>query len=188
MSDQVDLYKRAMAEFDRRVQAIQPSQWGSQTACSEWDVRALVRHLVYENVWVPPLFEGETIAQVGDRFEGDLLGDDPRGAWDASMKAALASVTRPGAMDDVVQLSSGPTKGSEYAMQLTTDLLVHAWDLAVGIGGDRTLDPEVAAACLADVRKSESAVRGSGLFADEVKVGADAGPQAQLLGFLGRTP
>src|SRR5690242_16340231 len=63
MSDQVDLYKRAMAEFDRRVQAIQPSQWGSQTACSEWDVRALVRHLVYENVWVPPLFEGETIAQ-----------------------------------------------------------------------------------------------------------------------------
>src|SRR5690348_14044983 len=41
MSDQVDLYKRAMAEFDRRVQAIQPSQWGSQTACSEWDVRAL---------------------------------------------------------------------------------------------------------------------------------------------------
>ena len=32
-----------------------------------------MRHLVYECLWSPPLFEGQTIADVGDRFEGDIL-------------------------------------------------------------------------------------------------------------------
>ena len=188
MNDPVDLYRRAMGEFDRRVEAITPDQWNRPTACSEWDVRELVKHLVYENLWAPPLFEGKTIAEVGDQFEGDILGGDPQLAWRASSKAALDSVTAPGAMERTVHLSFGDLPGADYAMQLTTDLLVHAWDLAVGIGGDLQLDGEVAQACLIEARKVEEMLRQSGLFADKVEVADDAGPQAQLLGLLGRTP
>ena len=52
---------------------------GGATPCTEWDVRALVNHVLGEIRWAVPLFAGSTIAEVGDRFDGDLLGDDPVG-------------------------------------------------------------------------------------------------------------
>ncbi|MDQ3985484.1 MAG: maleylpyruvate isomerase family mycothiol-dependent enzyme, partial [Actinomycetota bacterium] len=77
MSDLVAQFKKAVEEFDRRVEQIRDDQWELPTPCSEWNVRDLVGHLVYEDKWAAPLLEGQTIEQVGDRFEGDLLGDDP---------------------------------------------------------------------------------------------------------------
>ena len=41
---------------------------------ADWNVRQLVNHLVYENL-DGPADGGSTIAEVGDRYEGDLLGD-----------------------------------------------------------------------------------------------------------------
>src|SRR3954466_12089344 len=130
MTDQADLFLQAHTEFDRRVGAISEDQWKDPTPCTDWDVRALVHHLVYEMVWAPPLFEGKTVADIGDQYEGDLLGDDPKGAWNGAKPSALASVSTPGAMVDTVHLSFGDVPGAEYTMQLTTDLAVHAWDLA----------------------------------------------------------
>src|SRR3954466_5968719 len=102
--DPVHLHRRAVDEFGWRVEAVADNQWGLPTPCADWDVRALVHHLVYENVWSPPLLEGQTIAQVGDRFEGDLLGDDPKAAWKDSAQLALQAVSRPGAMTQTVHL------------------------------------------------------------------------------------
>jgi len=36
-----------------------------------------VNHLAGEDLWAPPLLAGSTIAEVGDRFEGDVLGAEP---------------------------------------------------------------------------------------------------------------
>ena len=78
MSDDMrERYQRAVEAFGARVHAVGDDQWHLPTPCTEWDVHALVNHLVYEMRWSVPLFAGGTIAEVGDRFEGDLLGDDP---------------------------------------------------------------------------------------------------------------
>lgn len=45
----LELFERAQGEFDRRVQAIGDDQWHLPTPCTEWDLRALVNHLTYEN-------------------------------------------------------------------------------------------------------------------------------------------
>ena len=186
MSDPVELFRRAQGEFDRRVAAIKDEQWKDATPCEEWDVRALVHHLVYEMVWAPPLFEGKRVDDIGDRYEGDILGDDPKAAWNDAKTTALAAVSKPGAMVDTIHLSFGDFPGSEYTMQLTTDLAVHAWDLAKGIGDDDQLDTELVDACLAEVRRQEEMLRGSGLFGEKVDVDDDADAQTQLLGILGR--
>jgi uncharacterized protein (TIGR03086 family) len=186
MSDPVQLFQRAQGEFDRRVGAIKDDQWTDPTPCSDWDVRALVHHLVYEMVWAPPLFEGKSVADVGDRFEGDILGTDPKQAWKVASASADASVGTGGAMDGTVHLSFGDVPGSEYTMQLVCDLTVHAWDLAKGIGADDALDPELVDTCLAEMRKSEDMIRASGLFGEKVEVDAGADPQTQLLGIVGR--
>ena len=186
MSDPVELFRRAQGEFDRRVAAIKDDQWKDPTPCTDWDVRALVHHLVYEMVWTPPMFEGKNVADVGDQYEGELLGDDPKGAWTGASAKALRSVSKPGAMVDTIHLSFGDFPGAEYTMQLTTDLTVHAWDLAKGIGAADDLDPELVDACLAEVQKHEEMLRGSGLFGEKVEVGDDADTQTKLLAIVGR--
>src|SRR3954470_8055061 len=186
--DPVELHRRAIDEFGRRVEAIADNQWGLPTPCADWDVRQLVHHLVYENVWAPPMLDGKTIDEIGDQFEGDLLGTDPKAAWQSSAKQAVDAVSRPGAMTKTVHLSFGEFPGEGYAMQLTTDLAVHAWDLARGIGADDRLDPELVEACYQAALPMEPMLRESGLFGEKVEVGSDADTQARLIGLMGRQP
>jgi len=87
-ADQAELHRRAVEEFGARVRAVADDQWELATPCADWNVRQLVNHLVYENRWTVPLMAGGTIAEVGDRYEGDLLGDRPERAWDESSAEA----------------------------------------------------------------------------------------------------
>ena len=65
-----------------------PEQWHDETPCSEWDVRALIHHVFDEQLWTGPLFEGLTIGEVGDRFEGDLMGDDAS-TWEGLVASSI---------------------------------------------------------------------------------------------------
>ena len=125
MNEQQEAYARAVADFTEKVHAIGPDQWTNPTPCTEWDVRALVNHLTYENLWVPELIGGRTVAEVGDRFDGDVLGDDPVGAWDRSAEGAIAAVAADGALDRTVDTSGGPTPASDYLDQIFVDAVIH---------------------------------------------------------------
>ena len=73
------LYHRTVEFFADRVNAVKDDQWDDPTPCAGWTVRDLVNHVTCENLWTVPLMEGATIEEVGDRFEGDVLGEDPIG-------------------------------------------------------------------------------------------------------------
>ena len=186
-ADQAALHRRAVEEFDARVRAVGDDQWELPTPCSDWNVRQLVNHLVYENRWTVPLMEGGTIAEVGDRYEGDLLGDDPRAAWADSSAEAVRAVQADGALQRTVDLSSGPTAATEYVSQLFADHLIHAWDLARAVGAEERLDPELVDACAAWFASMEATYRAIGAIGDrpETPPGADA--QTVLLAAFGRT-
>jgi uncharacterized protein (TIGR03086 family) len=186
-ADQAALHRRAVEEFDARVRAVGDDQWELPTPCSDWNVRQLVNHLVYEDRWTVPLMEGSTIAAVGDRYEGDLLGDDPKGAWAESCAEAVAAVQADGALERMVDLSSGPTPAGEYVSQLLADHLIHAWDLARAVGADERLDPELVEACAAWFTEMEPHYRAAGAVGErpETPPGADA--QTTLLAAFGRT-
>ena len=86
------LHQRTVESWLRFLDGVGDDQWDLPTPCTEWDVRALVNHVVGEERWTRPLLEGMTIAEVGDRFDGDLLGDDPRAAGRAAAAEAVAAV------------------------------------------------------------------------------------------------
>jgi uncharacterized protein (TIGR03086 family) len=174
-------------EFDARVRAVGDDQWELPTPCSDWNVRQLVNHLVYENRWTVPLMGGSTIAEVGDRYEGDLLGDDPKGAWAESSADAVAAVQADGAMERTVDLSSGPTPASEYVSQLYADHLIHAWDLARAVGADERLDPELVDACAAWFASMEDIYRSIGAIGPRAETAPGADAQTTLLAAFGRT-
>ena len=69
-------YRRSVEFWKAMVREIS-DEWTAPTPCTDWDVRALVNHVVGEDRWTKPLVDGRTIADVGDAFDGDLLGDDP---------------------------------------------------------------------------------------------------------------
>ena len=70
-------YQRAVDSFVDRVAKVHDDQWSDPTPCADWDVRALVNHLTYENRWTVPLMQGAGLEEVGTKFDGDLLGADP---------------------------------------------------------------------------------------------------------------
>ncbi len=181
-----ELYSRAMDRTQRYVANIKPEQWGGPTPCTEWSVRDVVNHIVYENLWAGELFQGKTMAEVGDRIEGDLLGDDPIGAYERSVQVAKQAVSAPGAMEVTCHLSFGEFPGSVYAGQLFLDLLIHGWDIAVGTGQDTRLDPELVDACYERAMEGKEEIRASGAFGTEQPVAAAANLQTKLLALLGR--
>ena len=185
-SDLPALFRIAAAEFGRRVDAVGPADWSKPTPCQEWDVRALVNHIVVEDLWAPPLLEGRTIEEVGDRFDGDQLGDDPVVAWRTAVERATTAVTQPGALDRTVHLSFGETPAAEYAMQLLADHAVHADDLAAAIGADRALDGDLVDAIATWFDDREELYRAAGVIGPAVEPTDPNDARSRLVARFGR--
>lgn len=181
------LHRRASAHFGELVGRVGVGQWHLATPCEGWDVRALVNHVVAENLWTRPLMEGRTIAEVGTAFDGDVLADDPAGAWAEAAAQARAAVDPPDALERTVHLSFGDTPAEEYVLQLFADHLIHAWDLAQAIGEDASLEPDLVDACADWFDDVEDAYRQGGAIGQRplVPIGADA--QTRLLARFGRS-
>jgi uncharacterized protein (TIGR03086 family) len=186
-TDITTLHRRALDATGTLVARIGPDQWSQSTPNDEWDVRALVDHLVAGNLWAAELAAGRTIAQVGDRFDHGVLGTDPVGAYRASAVAAAAAFEAPGALDAPCAVSYGPIPGSVYAGHRFVDVLVHGWDLAVALGENATVEPELVDGCLGLVEPVAAMLRATGSYGGHVDVPPDAGPQTRLLALLGRS-
>jgi uncharacterized protein (TIGR03086 family) len=180
------LYHRTVESWADRVNAVRPDQWDNPTPCREWSVRELTNHVTGEDLWTPPLMQGSTIEEVGDRFDGDLLGNDPIRASLGAAREAIRAVADSLRDGGTVHLSYGEEKMEEYVHQLAADHLVHGWDLAVATGGDRRLDPSLVHAVAAWFADREELYRAAGA------IGAAATPtglpQGDLLAAFGRDP
>lgn len=183
-----DLFDRSIEEFSRRVRLIDDDQWDSATPCTEWSVRDLVNHVVVENLWAPGLLKGKTIDEIGgnNAFAGDRLGADPKKAWDDAAEAARTAVHRDGAMDTTTHLSFGDFPGSFYVQQLVADHVIHAWDLARGIGDDDTLDGDLVRYVYDGLKPYADSLSAGGSFDPPISVPDVADVETKLLALAGR--
>lgn len=187
MSTLLEQYDHALTEFGSRVEQVGDDQWDNPTPCTDWDVRALVAHLVDEQRWAPYLLGGGTVEAAGDRFADDPLGGgDPKAAWREASAAARTAFAAEGALDQPVSVSSGETSARDYLWQMTVDAAVHAWDLARGIEVDDQLDHELVRRIHRESEKGADELAASGLFGAPVSVPAGADLQTRMLGLFGR--
>jgi uncharacterized protein (TIGR03086 family) len=181
--------EEAHALFGDRVHAVRDDQWEAGTPCAEWTVRDLVNHLVSEQLWVAPLVRGGCmIEEVGDTFEGDLLGSDPAACWDTAARAAHDAFTAPGALGHTVHLSYGDTPAADYCGQMTADLVVHTWDLSCAIGAGDRLPDGLLEFAVSEVTPYAAELVKSGLFTEPVEPPPGADEQMRMLCLLGRRP
>jgi uncharacterized protein (TIGR03086 family) len=186
MNDLPQQHRKALDATGRIVRGIDATDMDKPTPCEDYDVRGLLNHVVSGNLWVEPLVAGKTIAEVGDRYDGDLVGADPTAAYNASAVAAGDAFAQQGAMEAPVAVSYGPVPGEVYAGHRFIDVLIHGWDLAIATGQDDALDPELVETCWAIVRPQLDVLQGSGAFGATVDVPDDADSQTRLLAVLGR--
>lgn len=180
------LHPKALDAFGRQVRRIAPHQWTAPTPCAGWSVHDLVNHLTAEQLWVPELLMGSTAADVGGRFDGNVLDDDPVAFWQAAADAAGEAFGVPGALDVTVHLPGGDLGASDYCARLTADAVVHTWDLARGIGADPGLSDELTDFALTELAGYGDDLATSGLFGPPVATSGTAGPLTRLLGLTGR--
>jgi uncharacterized protein (TIGR03086 family) len=188
VSNEIERHRRSIDELGRRVNVIEDKQWDLGTPCAGWDVRDLLQHITEGNLWVRPLVEGKTIAEVGDSLSGDHLGAHPQHAWRDSAMEAQTAFESDGAMERIVHLSFGDVPGAVYAEQRWIDNFVHAWDLARAIGAEEDLDPDLVEAAAEWAEKYRDMLVASGAYGDKLDVPDDADPQTRLLLLFGRTP
>lgn len=180
------LYHRTVEAWVDRVNTVATDQWDRPTPCRRWRVRDLVNHVTGEDLWTVPLMRGARLEEVGDRFDGDLLGDEPigRSLHAAGEATRIVAERLPG--HGTVHLSYGEEQMDEYVRQLAADHLVHAWDLAVATGGDARLDPHLVAEVATWFTEREDLYRGAGIIGAALTARGDA--QSQLLAAFGRDP
>jgi uncharacterized protein (TIGR03086 family) len=184
--DVVTQHRRVVDGWISRVAQVGDDQWDLPTPCSEWSVRDLVNHVVGESLWTAPLLEGKTIAEVGDQFDGDVVGDDPAAAASRAAGEALEAAEQRLPQGGQVHLSYGDEDMEEYVRQLVADYLIHGWDLAKATGGDTDLDDDLVAEVSAWFAEREELYRNGGAIGPRTDAGGDA--QSALLAAFGRTP
>ncbi len=185
----LDLLARARAQFETRLGAVSRAHHELGTPCSEWNVRALIEHVVRGDQMAVAILRG------GSREEGfaAMLGDmdDDLGAAFASAADALAAeFATPGALERVVHHPGGDVPGMQLLRFRVGDYTYHAWDLARATGQDETLDPVVVEAVWSAMQGRHERMLASGMFGTgpSGEVGDDAPLQDRVLDMTGRRP
>jgi uncharacterized protein (TIGR03086 family) len=192
--DSVSMFLAAQRAFGERVHAIREEQWHAPTPDTEWDVAALVEHLIDENKWVPPLIHGLDLESAEKVVEGSrmLPVDGGVGAnlvevWDEASLACADAVREDGAMERTVALSRGGTPANEYIGEMVVDHLIHSWDLGTAIGYAEPLPAdvvEVVYGMIKDLKLNEF----GDMFKPPVTVPDDASTLDKLVAWTGRQP
>jgi uncharacterized protein (TIGR03086 family) len=189
MTDDTDprpFYRDALAWVRDLAAHVPADRFGDPTPSSDWDVRALLGHLV------ATVDRARVIGEGGDpRTMPVLVTDVDDGAWADAF--AAAEDKRAAAWADDARLEApavvpwGQVPGRVALWGYTGELLVHGWDLAVATGQNVEADPATATAVLAEARRMVPAQpRGGPIpFAAPVEPRPGAGPTEQLANWCG---
>jgi uncharacterized protein (TIGR03086 family) len=183
-ADVLALHARAAKQVAALVAAVPSAQMGRPTPCTEWDVRALIGHVVDLNRLVAARATG-----AADPAPVDLAaGDDPAAAVARAHEAVTAILAAPGALDRSFAMPWGEQTGEILAWELFIDLVAHAWDLHRAVDALPPLDPALCEAALAKARELivDAVHRVPGGIGPEVVLPAAAPVCDRFAGFYGR--
>jgi uncharacterized protein (TIGR03086 family) len=184
--DQIDLLEGILTKTGDVLEGVRADQSGQPTPCDDYDVEALVNHIVG---WIRVFEAGSQ----GRTYDGDpssyAHGEDPVSEFRVAA-GGLVDGWREHGLDRKVRLTSGEIPG-EMAFNMTLmEYLMHGMDLAVATGQPVPYTETEAAETLARAEKIlPPEYRGDSMpFAHIVPIADDAPAIDRLAAFLGRKP
>jgi uncharacterized protein (TIGR03086 family) len=138
------LFERALDDAGALVRRAATADLTAPTPCRDWDLGALVAHMVGQNEgFARAVREGD--APLTAYAAPELTGDDITQRWEASAERLRAAFREApaGAPVRLVELDRDVPVETALGMQVV-DCSVHAWDVATALGEDyRPPDPVV---------------------------------------------
>ena len=178
----LDRWRRVAPRFTEVADAVPPERWSAPTPCDGWEARDIVRHLVD---WVPPFLAAGAGVELAPGADVDV---DPSGAW-----RSLADQLERLLVDHPTDRFSDPRAGDHSLAAaidrfVTSDVLIHTWDLATATGQAVQLDEPIVVEAIAGMEPITDMLVASGHYGVRVAVGADADPTSRLIALTGRDP
>jgi uncharacterized protein (TIGR03086 family) len=171
------------------VDNVRPGQFTDPTPCTEWDVRALLNHLV---LWTSYSLErrayGESVAE--ELMNRDFAASPDFAAdYRAQLDRALDAWSDPETWERDLNVMGSSTPAADVASMMVAEMVLHGWDLAVATGQAYPLaDDAAAAAALAAVEANAGLFRQYKGFAEPVPVPSAAPALDRALALSGRDP
>jgi uncharacterized protein (TIGR03086 family) len=152
-------------------------------------LRELINYHAYDDAWVPDMLASKTMEEAGkDKFDGDLLGEDPKASFAAIVEKSIAAARAVEDLEKPAHLSFGDYTIREYFWQITNFRGMRAHDIAKVIGVDPTLPDALVQGLWDQVAPHAEEWRAIGVFGPKIEVPEDASLMDKLLGLTGRQP
>jgi uncharacterized protein (TIGR03086 family) len=176
-SEPSERHRAIAAAFTAVVSSV--ADWDAPTPVAEWNAIDVVGHLVE---WPVGFLAAGGIALAP-------TSGDPAARWGQHAAAIQALLDGP----DRDTPFTHPQAGSfplavAIDMFYTSDVFMHAWDLARSSGQGDPLDADEAARLLEGMLPIDAVLRQSGQYGPRIAVADDASSQDQLMAFIGRDP
>lgn len=186
MDELRDQLAAAADEAARIVAGTTSGQFALPTPCEQWNVRALLNHLV---LWTSYSFERRAYsAEVGEDLTGrDFAGEpDYAAAYRAQLDRALAAWEPDEVWAGEIDTGHAKTPAPQVAEMVLLEMVLHGWDLASATGQSYTVPERVAETVGAAVAGVAEMYRAYDGFDPEVEVGDDASALERALAKSGR--
>jgi uncharacterized protein (TIGR03086 family) len=172
----------------RTVDNVHAGQFSGPTPCTDWDVRALLNHLI---LWTAYSLEARARGgSVGQELMDRDFAADPGFAagYRAQLDRALSAWADPAAWERELPVMGTATPAADIAALSIAELVLHGWDLATATGQRYTLSDAATAAAAGAVEANADLFRQYKGFAEPVEVPASASALDRLLAASGRDP
>jgi len=189
-----DIFILADEALKNVVDQIRDDQWDSRVPDDMsprrpgMTLRRIVNYHAYDDAWVPDVLAGRTITEVGDKYDGDLLGDHPKLNFASFVETAVLAVRAFDDLDRTVHLSYGDYPAREYLKHITSFRGLRVYDIATFIRADTTMPDDLVQGLWDEIAPDAEQWRQMGVFGPAVEVPETAPLQDRLLGLTGRRP
>jgi len=174
---------------DEQWAMVMPPTFAMRREDHDVTLREVINYHAYDDAWVPDMLAGRTMDEAGqDKFDGDLLGEDPKASFAAIVEKAVSAAEALTDPELTVHCSFGDFPAREFLWQINGFRGLRAHDIAQVIGIDSTLPDDLVAGIWEEIEPHAEEWRAIGVFGPKVDVPADASMQDRLLGLTGRNP
>ncbi|MGS2810126.1 TIGR03086 family metal-binding protein [Nocardia sp. MW-W600-9] len=181
---------RAAEPLAKLLRTITADQLVAPTPCADFDVRALLNHLLF---WGPSLVGAASKAPIAPPAAAETDVDLTAGDWSAALDTQLGDLAtawrNPEAWQGTTHLG-GPTElpASLVGGMVVGELVVHGWDLARALGTTADWDDDLLRYLLDETAATADQGRAMGIYGPEIPVAPDAPVLDRILGLTGRDP
>lgn len=171
---------------------VKTDQLGDSTPCADFDVRALINHVLGDTLGLALAAKGETVdlqALIGPNADYIAeAGGDMAAAAARVRDVAREAWSQPGVTDKTFQIGDGmPGKLAQRIALI--EAVLHGWDIAKATNQSYSIPDQLAEPMLSGLKQAVGDDRPSGgAFGPPVPVPADASLADQLVAYTGRTP